>query len=79
MSKGFTLRDKAFTGGNNEPENWHWINSVLSVLLENTTASLNDKEKRHEVDTVYSVTSISKRNMFFLTSTFYQTLQKIHV
>jgi len=37
------------TGGD-EPENWHWIMSVLSVLLENTTATLNDREKRGEVD-----------------------------
>lgn len=39
-----------YTGRDNDPENWHWTNSMLFVLLENTTASLNDIEKRDELD-----------------------------
>lgn len=56
-----------YTGRDNEPENWHSTNSVLFVLLENTTASLNDIEKRDEVDvnTVYSV-AMSTKSMFNL-------------
>lgn len=44
----YTVRD-------NEPENWHWINSVLCVLLENTTESLYDKNDEVYIKTAYSV------------------------
>lgn len=44
-----------YTGGDNEPENWHWINSVLAVLLENITASLNNKEKKRLSGCIHSI------------------------
>lgn len=44
----YTVRD-------NEPENWRWINSVLCVLLENTTESLYDKNDEVYIKTAYFV------------------------